>query len=307
MTTIAIVIVNYNTCEHLRRCLASIREDDEVEVIVIDNHSSDGSVEMVQGEFPRVTLLAQQTNTGYGAAANAAIAECNADYVLLLNSDTLLQTESAAALRDYLESYPQAAIVGPRLHNIDGTLQPSCYPRPTPFFLFLEESLLGRLVAYMPGLRQRYLRTWRHDKARIVPWVLGAALAIRRSAFAETGGFDPTYFMYFEEIDLCQRLRTQGWQIHFAPVTTIVHAGGASTRQQYAAMQYRLFSSTQLFYHRHYTAWQMRLLRLTLIPIISARLVLEATRYGRTHTPQEREQAMATLQVRVRMLRECLG
>src|SRR5688572_20062474 len=122
MTTIAIVIVNYNTCDYLGRCLASIHEDDTVEVIIVDNASTDGSAEMVRTRFPQFTLHAKSTNSGYGAAANEAIAACNADYVLLLNSDTLLQSHAAQALQKYLDAYPQAAILGPRLHNTDGTL-----------------------------------------------------------------------------------------------------------------------------------------------------------------------------------------
>jgi GT2 family glycosyltransferase len=311
MSRIAIIIVNFNTCEHLRRCLHSLSADaanchNASEIIVVDNASSDGSAQMVRNTFPQVTLHALAENIGYGAAANEAILRCDTDYVLLLNSDTLLANDSAERMRRYLDDHPLAAIAGPRLHNSDGTLQASCYPHPTPFHLFLEESLLGRLVAHVPGLRHLYLRTWRHDEARVVPWVLGAALAIRCDAYLEVGGFDPEFFMYFEEIDLCHRLRQAGWQIHFTPVTTVVHAGGASTSQRYAEMQYRLFSSMQLFYRRHYKAWQLRLLRLTMMPLIAARLVRDAIRLRRTRNTADRKQSLATLQVRVQMLRECL-
>jgi GT2 family glycosyltransferase len=305
-TTIAIVVVNYNTRDHLRRCLDSIAVGDADEIIVVDNASPDGSAEMVRRDYPQVTLHALDANIGYGAAANQAIAGCHADFVLLLNSDTLLQRDSARALQRYLDQHPRAAIAGPRLHNTDGTLQPSCYPPPTPFNLFLEESLLGRMATYIPGVRRLYLRTWHHDRNRTVPWVLGAALAIRRGPFQAVGGFDPAFFMYFEEIDLCHRLAEQGWQAHFAPVTTIVHAGGASTSQRYAEMQYRLFESTQLFYQRHYPRWQLRFLRATMIPIIAARLLRDVLRYGRTRHTQEGRQSLATLQVRYRMLRECV-
>ncbi len=305
MTTIAVVVINYNTCDHMRACLASLHANDAAAVIVVDNASTDGSPEMVREQFPGVTLHANRTNTGYGAAANQAIAACDADYVLLLNSDTLLPRHALPALQDYLDQYPHAAVVGPRLHNVDGTLQASCYPFPTPWHLFLEDSLLGRVAAHIPGLRERYLRTWRHDRARPVPWVLGAALAIRRAAFLAVGGFDPEYFMYFEEIDLCYRLHAAGWQTHFAPVTAITHLGGASTRQHYAEMQYRLFASMQHFYRRHYSGPQLWLLRLCMTPILMARLARDAVRYRRTRDPQQRAQALATLRVRYRMLREC--
>jgi GT2 family glycosyltransferase len=129
---------------------------------------------------------------------------------------------------------------------------------------------------------------------------------MRREAFASIGGFDPAFFMYFEEIDLCYRLHAAGWEIHFAPVTTIVHAGGASTSQHYAEMQYRLFQSTQLFYSRHYSRWQLRLLRLLLAPLLVARLLRDGMRHYSRHSPQERDKSRATLQTRYRMLRECL-
>lgn len=307
MTTTAVVVVNYNTCDQLRPCLASIRDAGAARVIVVDNASTDGSQEMVRACFPQVTLHTNRTNIGYGAAANQAIAHCRADYILLLNSDTLVPRHAVHALQRYLDEHPQAAVVGPRLINADGTLQPSCYPFPTPFNLFLEESLLGRLAVYIPGVRDRYLRAWPHDTARPVPWVLGAALAIRREAFLDVNGFDPAYFMYYEETDLCYRLYMAGWQTHFAPVTTITHLGGASTSQVYAEMQYRLFLSAQRFFRRHYTAAQVRQLRLVMIPILVAQIVRDTLRYHRARQPQQRQTAWETVQARYRMLRECVA
>lgn len=306
MATISIVIVSYQTREVLRHCLASIGAGDAQEVIVVDNGSTDGSIEMVATDFPWVKLLGNAENIGYGAAANQAIAASRADYILLLNSDTLLQTTSAQALRAYLDAHPHVAVVGPRLLNADSSLQASCYPFPSPGHLFLEESLLARGVARLPGLRERYLRTWRHDKARRVPWVLGAALAMRRTAFEAIGGFDPEYFMYYEEIDLCYRLRAQGWEVHFAPVTTIMHLGGVSTSQQRAKMQYRLFQSMTLFYARHYARRQTQFLRLVLIPLTAARLGYDALRAGLRHDAGQITDRLAVRQTRVRILHDCL-
>ena len=318
MSRWAMVIINYNTREHLRHCLDSIYANsangvpadangNAVEIIVVDNNSRDGSAALVREHFPQATLYANTANTGYGAAANQAIAACDADVVLLLNSDTLLQRDTVASLQRYMDAHPDAAVVGPRLHNADNSLQPSCYPYPTPLNLFWEESLLSRLAVQLPGVRERYLRTWAHDAARSVPWVLGAVLAIRRAPFLAVGGFDPAFFMYFEEIDLCYRLYMQGWEIHFAPVTTVIHAGGASTSQQPAKMQQRLFRSTQVFYARHYGAGQWRLLRLLMLPIFALRLGREAMRYGAAREPQARSHAREMVQMRYRVLRECLA
>lgn len=253
---VAVVIVNYNTREFLRSCLATVQLEAPSEVVVVDNASSDGSVEMVQADYPWAVLYANKTNLGYGAAANQAIARCTAKHVLLLNSDTLLPVGALQALSTYLDRHPRAAIVGPRLVNSDGTLQASCYPFPGPLDTFLENStcaiFIGRLIRrYVPGIRRLYLRTWPHDYPRIVPWVKGAALAIRREAFNAVGGFDESYFMYFEDADLCCRLRKVGWEVHFAPVTTVVHVGSASTAHYRADMAAQLLHSTDQFYQRH--------------------------------------------------------
>lgn len=254
--SIAVVIINYNTCQELQACIGSIKPEDASEVVVVDNNSSDGSVEMVRSKYPWVTLLANKANVGYGAAANQAIANSTARYVVLLNSDTRLQPGSLKALSHYLDQHPRAAIVGPRLEGSDGTLQASCYPFPTPLDTFLENStcavFFGRLIRrYVPGIRGLYWRTWSHDSPRIVPWLKGAALAIRREAFNAVGGFDESFFLYFEDADLCCRMKNAGWQVHFAPVTTVVHVGGASTEQVRADMTAQLLHSTDLFYQRH--------------------------------------------------------
>jgi N-acetylglucosaminyl-diphospho-decaprenol L-rhamnosyltransferase len=256
MASMAVAIVNYNTCEQLRACLATVQAEAPGEVVVVDNASSDGSVEMVQALYPWAQLHPNKTNFGYGAAANQAISSCTAKYVLLLNSDTRLSAGALQALADYMDSHQRAAVIGPRLANPDGTLQASCYPFPTPLNTFLENStmaiLLGRLIRrYIPLLRNSYLRTWPHTSARVVPWVKGAVLVIRRKAFDAVGGFDESYFMYFEDADLCYRLNALGWQVHFAPVTTVVHVGGASTLQWRTEMAVQLLASTLQFYQRH--------------------------------------------------------
>jgi GT2 family glycosyltransferase len=288
MSEIAIAIVNYNTREHLQACLASVQVAGACNVIVVDNASDDGSVEMVRAIYPWVTLCANRTNPGYGAAANQAVASCSTPYILLLNSDTRLQAGALEALNDYLDRHPRAAIVGPHLINPDGSLQASCYPPPTPLSLFLEESTLGRLIRFVPGLRSHYLRSWSHTHTKLVPWVLGAALAIRREAFEAVGGFDKSFFMYFEEVDLCYRLRTAGWQVHFAPVTTIKHIGGASTRQRSSAMARQLYASAAHFYQRHYSRGQLQQLQLVVAVLMLTKIMRDAVRLSRVRDIAQR-------------------
>jgi GT2 family glycosyltransferase len=252
MKPVSVVIVNYNTREHLRACLATIQSEAPCEVVVVDNASSDHSSEMVQVVYPWVVLHANESNIGYGAAANQAVASCCAEYVLLLNSDTRLSPGALQAFRTYLELHPEVAVVGPRLVNPDGTLQASCYPFPGTLQWFLDNDIMSRLMRYVPVLRNYLFRTWPHSQARVVPAVKGAALAIRRDAFEAIGGFDASFFLYFEELDLCYRLNASGWQVHFAPVTDVIHFGGASTMQYPTEMAIQFFAGLMHFLQLHY-------------------------------------------------------
>jgi N-acetylglucosaminyl-diphospho-decaprenol L-rhamnosyltransferase len=300
MTAIAVAIVNANTCEHLRACLATVLAEGPREVVVVDNASTDGSVAMVQASYPGVRLQVNQTNLGYGAGANQAMAACTAPYVLLLNSDTRLQPGALAALGEYLDRHPRAAIVGPRLVNPDGTLQASCYPFPTPVHTFLENSIaavrVGRFIrGNVPLLRNHYLRTWSHTSARVVPWVKGAALGIRREAFEAVGGFDTAFFMYSEEVDLCYRLATAGWQIHFAPVTTVMHIGGASTMQLRSEMAAQFLASTLQFYERHSSRVQLAQAVLIVKGLMLARLAGDALHLSITRDASQRKHIAADI------------
>jgi GT2 family glycosyltransferase len=288
MTPIAIAIVNYNTREHLRECLATVQAEAPSQVVVVDNASSDGSIEIVRDTYPWVVLHANKTNLGYGAAANQAIASCTAEYVLLLNSDTLLQPGTLQALSTYLDLHPRAAIVGPRLVNPDGSLQASCHAFPTPLNTLLVNTTLGRLIGYVPMLRNYHLHTWPHIQARVVPWVKGAALAIRREAFNAVDGFDASFFLYFEETDLCSRLGAAGWEVHFAPVTTIVHAGGASTMQLRTDTAIQFFASLRQFYQRHYTRRRLAALVVIVKGIMLVRWMVDSVRLHVTRDARAR-------------------
>ena len=289
MTPIAVVIVNYNTLQHLRACLATVQSERASEVIVVDNASSDGSVEMVRSEYPSVTLHANRKNLGYGAAANQAIARCTAPYVLLLNADTLVESGGLRKLSAYLDQHLRAAIVGPRLVNSHGAQQRSWFPFPSRYVChtwttlpqldaFCGRSTRGRLIHYLFGFREQELGTGPDMRNRVVPWVLGAAVAVRRAAFKAVGGFDESFFMYFEEVDLCYRLACAGWQVHFTPTTTIVHVGGVSTTQQRAAMMIQFFESEAHFYQRHYSKVLMLQFKLVVGAVMLARIIVGGIR-----------------------------
>jgi N-acetylglucosaminyl-diphospho-decaprenol L-rhamnosyltransferase len=297
MPQMAVAIINYNTCDYLRTCLASVVSACAGPIIVVDNASSDGSVDMVRELFPQVTLYANRNNRGFGAACNQAIAHCTTPYVLLLNSDTVLGPGTIDVLADYLDHNPQVGIVGPRLLNVDGSLQPSCFPFPTPLNIALELSNLSSVTRFLPGIRQLYLRSWSHDYPRAVPWVLGAALAIRRAAFEAVGGFDESFFMYSEEIDLCYRMRPAGWQTHFTPAGAITHTGGASTSQYRVDMAVRLFQSWRAFYDHHYSRYRLLELRLIIGAGVGAKIARDQLRLFYASDPLARHRLAENIRI----------
>ena len=247
----AVAVVSYNTAQLLHDCLASI--PDGTRVVVVDNGSTDGSIEMTRTAFPSVRLIVSEQNAGYGAAANRAIAACGQPYVLLLNSDTVLKPGVIDILTSYLESNPHVGVAGPRLLNPDGTHQASCFPFPGTVRWLIENDPFAAVVRIAAPFRNRTLRYSPPDRSMRVPWVLGAALAFRRKAFDEAEGFDESFFMYFEEVDICLRMAGLKWETHFVNDAEVVHKGAASTGQLRSQMALEHFRSTLRFYRQHYS------------------------------------------------------
>lgn len=290
MASTAVVVINYNTCNQLRACLESVVAAQPDEIVVVDNASSDGSAAMVRDCFPQVRLYANSENVGFGTAANQAITNCTAPAILLLNSDTVVTSGAVRALADYLGCHPRAGIVGPRLLSVDGTIQASCFPFPTPFNVFLELSSLSGAVQWLPVVRERYPRTWSYNRPHMVDWVLGAALLIRREAFEAVQGFDERFFMYHEEVDLCYRLQAAGWQTHYTPDASVMHVGGASTSQDRVAMAVHLYTSMFTMYRHHYSFWQLQQLRLVFIIGLAAKMTRDLSRLCYTSDPARQHQ-----------------
>ncbi|HEY0072368.1 MAG TPA: glycosyltransferase family 2 protein, partial [Chloroflexia bacterium] len=206
---ISIVIVSYNTRDLLRACLRSLPGAAQglgYEVFVVDNASTDGTVEMIRRQFPEVHVIANEGNVGFAAANNQGLEQARGTSLLLLNPDTEMQAGSLRTLHEWLAAHPEAGAAGPRLLNRDGSLQRSAHHFPTPGMLLLEQLSAAALVRHVPWLNRRYLGAWAHDEPRRVDWLVGACLLLRREALASTGLLDATFFMYGEEIDLFKRL-----------------------------------------------------------------------------------------------------
>ena len=289
MNDISVAVISYNTRELLRRCVASVFADGGNDVVVADNGSTDGTVEMLHQEFGQVQVFVDRSNPGYGSASNAAIERCRSEYVLLLNSDTVLCPGALRTLRTYLDAHPRVAIVGPRLLNSDGTLQRSLHQFPTPLVTLLDYSWVGPLVGRGPGLRKLYVASDPHDTERAVAWVTGAALAIRKSAFQSIGGFDPSFFMYYEEVDLSYRLHRAGWETHFTPAAEVMHVGGASTSQQRGPMYAQQIGAAIQYSERHQSEVGVMLTTFALRFSLASRLVGDTARLAFTRDGARRQ------------------
>jgi len=231
---ISIVIVSYNGLDHLRRCLQSLAAHPpavESEVIVVDNDSRDGSAPMVASEYRDVRLLRMPRNLGFAAGANRGAREATGEAIVLLNPDSEVEADPFATMLAYLREHVDAGIAAPRLLNPDGSLQLSCRSFPTfSVALFNRYSLLTRLFPRNRYSRQYLLSDWRHDSVSDVDWVSGACLMVRRSLFEEIGLLDEGYFMYIEDVDLCQRVHRAGYRVVYLPQTSVIHHIGRSSR-----------------------------------------------------------------------------
>lgn len=256
---VSIIIVNWNTRALTVDCLKSVAEEAErlvinwgeaepVETIVVDNGSTDDSVPYLRANFPWVRLIINQQNVGFAAANNQGLTHCTGQYVLLLNSDTKVLPGAVEALIRFMADQPKAGAVGSRYLNSDGTLQSSCYPAPSLSREFWRMFHLDKFYAYGTYPMAR----WSTETPRPVDTIQGAALLLRREIALQLGLFDPSYFMYSEEVDLCRRIRHAGWQIFWVPASRIIHYGGQSTRLVALTMFLQLYQSKVLYFRKHH-------------------------------------------------------
>jgi N-acetylglucosaminyl-diphospho-decaprenol L-rhamnosyltransferase len=269
---VSVVVVSFNTRELLARCLESVGAEAgrrSVEIVVVDNGSSDGSAAMVGERFPAVRLIENGANLGFAAAANRAIRSSRAAYVLLLNSDAALDPGSLAALLERADATPRAAIVGARLAHADGRFQASHAPFPT---LFVEALILTGVGRLLHGPWYPSRGPQESGVARAVDYVPGACLLVRRAAIEAVGLLDEQYFMYSEEVDWCYAMKRAGWQVWYEPRASAVHRIGASSQrsQQREALLYR---GRVRFFRKHYGNAAATRLKLLILGVTAAKIV----------------------------------
>lgn len=249
---VSVVIVSYNTTDLLRACLKALRDTAgalSLETFVVDNNSPDGSAAMVATEFPDVRLIANGSNVGFARANNQAIARAEGRLLLLLNPDAECRPGAMVTMARYLDEHPDVGAVGPKLLYPNGAVQPNGRVFPSPWREFIGHSGLRR---FNPGRFNRMMEYGRDDFE--VKWetdyVMGSCIMTRRAVMEQAGMLDEDFFMYYEEVEWCWRVRRAGYRIVYLPAAVVVHHHMASARQNSRAMTARLYHSMRTYYRK---------------------------------------------------------
>jgi GT2 family glycosyltransferase len=265
MVYCSIILVNYNGANFLQECLTSIDKfisPDVCEVIIVDNSSTDESIKIVKDNFTSFKLICSRDNLGFGKANNLAVKHSQGQYLLFLNTDTILMENTPKILSEYLQQNYDVATISPRITFRDDSYQLSCGNLPNivvEFFDKIKYNLDNKWHSLFANLYDR-----QYSKVQEVGWVTGACLMMRRDVFEQIGGFDENFFMYFEDKDICKRVKDLGYKVIYYPETTIIHLlGGSSHRIKKSVNKY--YRNSQLYYYqKHLGKFQTNILKLYL-------------------------------------------
>lgn len=276
---VTISIVNTDNRDRVLACLHSLQADTRrrarLQVVVVDNASGDGSASAIGSAFPSVELVQQQRRCGFGANHNAALRRAVGRHILLLNDDTLVRPGAVDALTDYLDEHPDVGLAAPRVVNSTGDEETSAWKLPTPGRDALSAITLGRRPKPLSG----------GAAPRRVGWAMGCALLARQVSMLAVGGFDESYFMYSEEIDLARRLADLGQQTHWVPTATVVHEGQVSTGGHVSTARAVEMSRSRREYWRRNYSRQGRRLAQTCVSVEFLALAVASVLRGRTGKP----------------------
>ncbi len=256
-TDISVVIVNYNVKEFVANLLGSLvkaKKDYRLQIFVVDNASSDGSVTYLKNRFPDVTYIVNNKNAGFGKANNQAIRQAEGKYTLLINPDTIVSRNTLDVMYRYMENHQDTAAAGCKILNPDGTFAPeSRRAVPTPLTALWKILGLPRLFPDSKRFSAYYLGGNDENKQGSVPVLSGAFMFFRTDVLRESGGFDEQFFMYGEDIDLCYRIRKKGWNIEYLPETSIIHYKGESTKKENIDYVVTFNKAMYQFFKKHYS------------------------------------------------------
>ncbi len=252
---LSVIIVNYNVKFYLEQCLESVRRASQglqVEVYVVDNLSTDGSVAYLRERFPDVTFVANQENVGFARANNQAIRQSKGRYVLLLNPDTIVGEDTLARMVEFMDAHPEAGGTGAYMLNADGSFAPeSRRGLPTPFVAFCKMVGLTKLFPKSRLLGRYYMGYLDANEVNEIEAISGACMMLRREALDKVGLLDEDFFMYGEDIDLSYRVLKGGYKNYFIP-TRMLHYKGESTVKSSYRYAYTFYQAMRLFFRKHY-------------------------------------------------------
>lgn len=286
MADLSIIIVNWNVCDLLDRCLSSIYDSQaavgrihedapQLEIIVVDCASEDGSVLMAREKYPGVVLLPQSENIGFSRGNNLAMSAATAPVFLLLNPDTEVSENAIVQMLEYLESHPAVGILGPHTFNSDGSHQSTRRRFPSLLTGVFESTWLSALAP--AAIHNHYFMRDSDDNAILeVDWVQGSALMLRRQVYEAIGGLDAGFVMYSEELDFCRRAKSAGWKVIYHGGARITHHGGQSSDQVPAFTQIQFHTSKLRYFRKHHGLFSYLLLRVLILLQFLWQLALES-------------------------------
>ncbi|TMD96986.1 MAG: glycosyltransferase family 2 protein [Chloroflexi bacterium] len=253
---VSALVVSRNSKDELLRCLKTFfaSADVPVEAIVVDNDSSDGSPAAVTDDFPQATVLVQSRNLGYGRSANVGLERCQGRFVLLLSPEVTLDPQCVGRLADFLLTRPDAGAVGPRLVLPGGRLDPDARRAfPSPTTLFYQTVGLSKLLPRSPRFGRHNMGHLPETEAHEMDAGTAACLMLRRSALDRVGFFDPRYFMFGEDLDLCYRLKLGGWKVFYLPAATATHNAKPVSRERERQISYERHRAMWTYHFKHHS------------------------------------------------------
>ncbi len=253
---LTIIIVNYNVKEFLEQSIISIKKsckDIDYELFVVDNASSDGSVELIKRKFPGIKLIANTENKGFAAANNQAMRQAQGEYILLINPDTIVQEDTVPVVLNFFKDHPGCGMVGCKILNPDGSLQLPCRRSfPTPWVAFTKITGLSKLFPRTRFFGRYNLTYLDPDETYEVEAISGSFMFFRRQVIDRMGYLDESFFMYGEDLDWCFRIREAGWKIFYLPETKIIHFKGESSKKSQIDLILQFYRAMKLFVEKHY-------------------------------------------------------
>jgi GT2 family glycosyltransferase len=272
---LSVIIVSFNSAGDLPACFEAMSRSTngvDYEVIVVDNASADGAVQLIEERFPHVRVVANRENTGFARAANMGAAGSRGRHLILLNPDTELQDGALERCVAYLDQHPDVGIVTARVNNPDGTLQRACRRSiPTPKVAFFRLSGLSKIWKSHPAAGAYNVAWADPDETMEVEAVSGSFMMVRREAWEKVGGMDERYFLYGEDLDICLEVSRAGYRIVYYPEAVVVHHKGKSSRQARRRANREFHRAMNLFHRKHFADNTPGLLNLLILGGISLR------------------------------------